>query len=141
MDKVHVCQNSKHAYRNGAILNVKLIIVTEEKKYTCRITRSQNICSARVLSLTTSNHKHLSSWFCSYELPAPFSCMLTTIYSIPPLSYSASPLCHYELPEWFVVPWSESDQQIVAVFFCVVVVVFLLLLLTIQSVFIRTADL
>lgn len=48
----------------------------------CRITRSPKhlFNYKHVFILSDIKPQHLFAWFCSYELPDPFFCMLTTIY-------------------------------------------------------------
>lgn len=95
----------------------------------CRITRSPKhlFNYKHVFILSDIKPQHLFAWFCSYELPDPFFCMLTPICGA--FLYFLWILLHQcvtmnLLPAWFVVPCSEwvrpADWQQLSL--CVVVV-------------------
>lgn len=134
----YVCYFSTHAYRNGTILNVNNYSNRREKNY-CRITRSPKHLLSTCFILNDIKPQYLRAWFCSYELPDPFSCMLTTIYGIPPLPTLAHQCVTMNSPSdlLFLRVRSTDCNSCLSVSSSL----FLLLLLSIQSVFIRTADL
>lgn len=100
-----------------------IIIVTEEKKNYCRITRSPKHLLSTCFILNDIKPQYLRAWFCSYELPDPFSCMLTTIYGIPPLPTLAHQCVTMNSPSDLLFLRVRKINRLQQLSFCVVVVV------------------
>lgn len=93
-----------------------------DKNY-CRITRSPKHLLSTCFILNDIKPQYLCAWFCSYELPDPFSCMLTTIYGIPPLPTLAHQCVTMNSPSDLLFLRVSEINRLQQLSFCVVVVV------------------